>query len=106
MKYRLKKDLPFAKAGEIVDVNDEADLWTVRPLDAKKDYPVCDIPENAKEEWIEEVKPREWYEVEIYEPILGWRTVLGRFDTAQEAKIFACSDQRNARFIKVREVIE
>lgn len=94
MKYRLKKDLPFAKVGKIVDVNYVADLWTVRPLDAKKDYPVCDIPENAKEEWIEEVKPREWDVLVFNNKISSYGILL-----------FSSTDG-SVEQIKVREVLE
>lgn len=61
MKYRLKKDLPFAKAGEEIKVDDDCDIWTVRPLNIEIDCPLCDIPKETRDEWIEEVKPREWW---------------------------------------------
>lgn len=95
MKYRLKKDLPFAKAGEIVDVNDDTDIWTVRPLNAKIDCPLCDIPEDARDEWIEEVKPREWWIS---------KTVLTDFANEDEEKIYAFETRKD--LIKIREVIE
>ena len=52
MKYILKKDLPFAKAGEIVDFLDGT-------IEAKSCQ--CDVPSLFVNIWIEEVKPREVY---------------------------------------------
>ena len=63
MKYRLKKDLPFAKAGTELVLKGED---RIRPSGAEE-YLICiteDLPRLIKEGWIEEVKPREW---EVYE---------------------------------------
>lgn len=97
MKYILKKDLPFAKAGDIIAVNDESNIWTVRPISAEIDCPLCDIPEDAIDEWIEEVKPRELY-VELF------RHNLNPSDVATDRELL----REDAKFtiIKVREVIE
>ena len=55
MKYILKKDLPFAKAGETISylVNDG--------LTIRINNRYCDICLANKDEWIEEVKPRTFY---------------------------------------------
>ena len=97
MKHRLKKDLPFAKAGEEIKVNDDCDIWTVRPLNIEIDCPLCDIPKETRDEWIEEVKPREFY-VELYKDSLKPSDVSDNINYLRE----------DARFtiIKVREVIE
>jgi len=93
-KYRLLKDLPFAKAGAEVGVElaisvrgkDNFLTWIGDPKD---------LESLIDEGWIEEVKPREFYIV---------------FD--KNSKILgAIDDQRTTflgahRFIKVREVLE
>ena len=52
MKYILKKDLPFAKAGAIINhiVNDG--------LTIQVNNRYCDICLANKDEWIEPIKPR------------------------------------------------
>jgi hypothetical protein len=81
MKYRLKKDLPFAKAGSPVTGNSgealspemqayiEKQYFTTNFMLAvpeqflvnKKYYYIGSCEELLQEGWIEEVKPREWY---------------------------------------------
>ena len=52
MKYRLKKDLPFAKVGYPVEKRRD-EYYVGAFLIGTEDYDMT--------EWIEEVKPREWY---------------------------------------------
>ena len=94
MKYRLKKDLPFAKAGTEVALNYDSNIWTVRPLTTKIDCPLCDIPEDVRNEWIEEVKPREW-------EVILWNNEISSKDI-----IMSPSAHDALKYIKVREVIE
>lgn len=85
MKYRLKRDLPFAKAGTIVqnylgnqDFNINVDtmstqVWVKPLIDFIKLCPPSLLENNKNliyvgsfgflltEGWIEEVKPREWW---------------------------------------------
>ena len=60
MKYKLKRDLPFAKAGKEV-FEDDASFY----IEAEVGIIWCfaEIKDRHKlisEGWIEEVKPREW----------------------------------------------
>ena len=64
MKYRLKKDLPFAKAGaKIKPPQDEGCAYDVENING--DWWCIgyeeELPKLISEGWIEEVKPREWY---------------------------------------------
>ena len=119
MKYKLKRDLPFAKAGvpvmasrgndlreglqvyiakAYVDKNfvDRATLEFSEQFDGKQFY-IGGFDGLIKEGWIEEVKPREWWQVD---------TETGRFNTKQEADEWI---KRSLTFpfkaVKVREVI-
>jgi len=58
-KYILKKDLPFAKAGEEVKIINEG-----KAIEAKGCQ--CDIPDLFLNDWIEETKPRE-FRIAVYE---------------------------------------
>jgi len=61
MKYRLKKDLPFAKAGEPVETYGEL----IRVIDSSTKlgweigFVFFDLPRLIEEGWIEEVKHEE-----------------------------------------------
>ena len=66
MKYCLKKDLPFTKAGAEVFVNDSA-IWIevkgepyCRNLQQYREPIEEELQRLISEGWIEEVKPREW----------------------------------------------
>ena len=60
MKYKLKRDLPFAKAGDNVEVNPGGCIpfanYSSGTFSTSEEY----IDKLIKEGWIEEVKPREW----------------------------------------------
>lgn len=99
MKYKLLKDQPLAKAGKVITTEDEIAVYLGY-------YFVKNgLQTLISEGWIEEVQPREWYEVEIiFEG--EWTGVGYRYKSEQDARTaitkFAC----DARFIKVREVLE
>jgi len=103
MKYKLKRDLPFAKAGKEVKVNPTGCIpfinYSSGEFATTEEY----VDKLLSEGWIEEVKPREWWEIE--------RTDVGfyyddRFGSYEEAEGIRNSHYKNSRIIKVREVIE
>jgi len=55
---------------------------------------------------VKEVKPREWYEVEVQTHNGDWVNWSTRFGDEQRARDAACNWAGKARFIKVREVME
>ncbi len=61
MKYRLKKDLPFAKAGAEVHLFPENLLYKRLALFNDGTYPYCIVGSDEIDLWIEEIKPREFY---------------------------------------------
>lgn len=107
MKYRLKKDLPFAKAGDLI-YNYEGNLFNsegnfdcfvrvdkaIFPavyLYPKNNMAFIGDKRDLMGEWIEEAKPREW-DISIINGIIPtWYT------TDADAKI---------EKIKVREVLD
>ena len=119
MKYKLKRDLPFAKAGSVILYSEnrkefDGSLGSVSDMmsvETDKGYLSQWVEIGAKdnllsEGWIEEVKPREWYEVEVQTHNGDWVNWSTRFGDEQRARDAACNWAGNARFIKVREVIE
>ncbi len=108
MKYKLKKDLPFAKAGDNTVQVEKHSLnseFLVKYADANNKYYSCVIPLNNAHLWIEEVKPREWYELIDKEDTM--RHSL-RFKTYAEAKQVAKGSNlfpEELEVIKVREVL-
>jgi len=95
MKYRLKKDLPFAKAGIIINVAncDHRDsTWSIfnRTLFASK----SDIKDLISDGWIEEVKPMEF------------NLVVDDFGRVYGEALPGESIPLISRVIKVREVID
>ena len=112
MKYILKKDLPFAKAG-IISQDFDGDkiifgnIGTEFESDNKKfmlseDYWFykLHIPQLISEGWIEEVKPREFY---LYDDQLAGEKIW--YNTIEEAKE-DLARWAHKKVIKVREVIE
>lgn len=104
MKYKLKKDLPFAKAGTEIWVDNTLSGW----IDAKIYEPQCGRKEYRVDKimlgtitnlliegWIEEVKPREWEVNEWMGDIYNKGSI-----------IMTTADQIQPKRIKVREVIE
>ena len=61
-KHLLKKDLPFAKAGAEIKIvqNLLSDKFISIYLPGKGN-PQCYIPFSEKDDWIEEIKPREFF---------------------------------------------
>ena len=99
MKYRLKKDLPFAKAGTMID-----DILHCRGISTLSYIEIgncrCELDANKINifDWIEEIKPREWW-VNLYNIGEG-----GIFKTKEAANTVASSGR--TEIIKVREVLE
>jgi len=59
MKYKLKRELPFAKAGERITIDRINEKYSeIEKLGGNGLY--CQILHKDFDEWIEEVKPREF----------------------------------------------
>ena len=103
MKYKLKRDLPFAKAGEEV-FEDDTNFY----IEAEVGIIWCfaEIKDKQKlifEGWIEEVKPREWWEIERTDVSFHYDD---RFRSYEDAEDVRNSTYKNSRIIKVQEVME
>ncbi len=98
MKYRLKKDLPFAKAGEEVYLKPEDLLYKRIALFDRTTYPYCLIVNDKIDFWIEGIKPREWW-VNLYDVGEG-----GIFRTKETADKVASLGRKE--IIKVIEVLK
>jgi len=96
MKYRLKKDLPFAKAGEIVNYKDLGG----DAINIELNGLCCYIPNIVKGFWIEEVKPREWWVTEHRDHSAG---IVRRISASKEEEPECIVT--NCEQIKVREVL-
>jgi len=112
MEYKLKKDLPFAKVGDgnklIMSDKDcfltDKDGWN-HPLCFGQELFKDGVQRLLNEGWVEEVKPREWYEI-IYKDQhyrVSDHPAFNDLETAQE-EAKHCS--KDLEVIKVREVIE
>ena len=96
MKYRLKKDLPFAKAGAEVKLVNEGKAIEYNGYQ-------CDIY-DLREGWIEQIKPREWYELDWSEL---WNRADEKFSTKEYAEKYVDALKlKNCKIIKVREVLD
>src|SRR5574343_50077 len=104
MKYRLKKDLPFAKAGNIIE-RIEISNTAMRSYDVVNHKEIriwlneeSDNDHLINEGWIEEIKPREFY---LFDDTQSSEKIF--YNTIEEAKAdlaqWAVKD-----LIKVREV--
>ena len=116
-KYRLKKDLAFAKAGaEVRFFTDlENEIESVDISDDRIEITNMSSKRLLDEGWVEEVKeykcaePREWYEIE-FDNSLEWIVAHNtyRYDTLKKAQEvlerIPCKDDMPYRIIKVREV--
>ena len=110
MKYRLKKDLPFADAGTEVWIDNTWTAW----IDANVYAPNYGVTEFetrkvmlgksstlVAEGWIEEVKPREWW-LEVTPEQVYVRVInLDMLGNPRE-KLFSSGSE----LVKVREVID
>ena len=103
MKYILKKDLPFAKAGSEVTKeklyvpNDPRECYLVDTYWGQR-YVIGFVHDILTESFIEEVKPREW-----------WVRILDENHieiTKNEIELAGWSFDRLSKIIKVREVIQ
>ena len=99
MKYRIKREIPFAKQGVVLHINENHLLCNEQG--AYIGYNEDDIAELLKDGWIEEVRePREWYLTEYG----GCNSYIGYiYNTKESAE--KCGLE-NYRIIKVREVEE
>lgn len=90
MRYRLKKELPFAKAGDEIHIGeciytDDMEAWAIGERG--------DLKKLIEDGWIEEVKPREWW---VGEQVLMNEDITNtNYDPPEGIK-----------YIKVLEVIE
>ena len=96
MNFRLKKDLPFAKAGDAIDKirssSGTEELSYVQIGNCK-----CQIPDRVNIfDWIEEVKPREWYIINCPDPFY----LFSEKEMKDNLK-----EKPSLKFIKVCEVI-
>jgi len=102
MKYKLKRDLPFAKAGSVILYSEnrkefDGSLGSVSDMmsvETNKGYLSQWVEIGAKdnllsEGWIEEVKPREYYIYDCPECVTAYR-----------------EQWESGSLIKVREVME
>lgn len=92
MKYRLKKDLPFAKAGTEVDFNKIDNI-----IYSKTTNDLCSGNREYIDDWIEEVKPREFM-INIDN-----QTICNAYYAYPTER---CKGLDLKGYIKVREVIE
>jgi len=60
MKYKLKKDLPFAKAGAEVIIGTAGSIDLCQYNNGKVNIAENHIEHLVNEGWIEEIKPREF----------------------------------------------
>ena len=117
-KYRLLKDLPYAKKGTEVRFNEnrifvqrgethlEACIDALNFCGPNPELIQKELQRLIDEGWIEEVKPREWYEVERLMPNGIWAYESNRYDTEEDAISDYSGDKTKLRVIKVREVLE
>lgn len=102
IKYKLKKDLPFAKAGtvikDILHCRGTSTLSYIEIGDCK-----CELDANKINifDWIEEIKPREFWVTEHKNDQVG---VVNRLSICKE-KPDECP-VTNCETIKVREIVE
>ena len=97
MKYKLKKDLPFVKAGELLSFTEQTIcIHTHRTF--KYYFDRSELQNLISEGWIEEVKPREIW-INLYEN--------NQYGQAHLTKNEAISiGGGNKRIIKFREVLD
>ena len=106
MKYKLKKDLPMAKAGQEIHIVEQSnnycfnmEIWD----DAVVRIWYSDLGKLIADGWIEEVKPREWYcLLNTFNNVIGYGNVNKTI-----CKDFAEKELRkeNRTIIKVTEVL-
>ena len=107
MKYKLKKDLPFAKAGQTIAFTPS--LLHITTLGIRKNYLFDrdDLNELIKDGWIEEIKPRESWTIKDnnYE-FLNQTYLYGSYSEAERAFSLHKLSSPRYEIIKVREVLE
>jgi len=101
MEYKLKCDLPLAKAGTPINFfgNGSSDKINIEVAeDGTLKIWITDI--TRINEWVEEVKPREWWEMDCESP-------SPKFRSKSEVELFIKNNHYlTFKPIKVREVIE
>lgn len=96
MKYKLKKDLPFAKAGAEVRKDDylDSDSQTCFACGVYRFW----VHKDVMGEWLEEVKPREFWIADYY-------NYQGKvFYSKESAELSSNSNLKEV--IKVREELQ
>ena len=104
MKYRLKKDLPFAKVGEVIDMGICGTFENIHLRPNKTgECRQNNLKMMRQDGWIEEIKPREWWVVRRYN--VG---IVSGFDSESLAVSYVnqTNDSPKYQIIKVREVLE
>jgi len=97
MKYKLKKDLPFAQAGEQARCFYGSSVFSITYRMDSVDFNLTSeeyIDKLIRDGWIEEVKPREWYISE---------TVVRDYGRERKESFFK---HDRSDLVKVREVTE
>ncbi len=101
IKYRLKKDLPFAKAGAEVTIGVASSIGLYQYDNGKVNVAENQIEHLVNEGWIEEIKPREF---ELHFDETGTITYI------VENNLIICNNGQSnldsVKLIKVREVLE
>lgn len=113
MKYVLKKDLPFAEKGATVRISCNHPMISMS-FQTLNDEKIIDINLQCEEQiailvamgWIEEVKPRVWWEVEYKKEDGSWSHLGIRYGNPDAAHHAAMEFKGKGRYIKVCEVIE
>jgi len=103
MKYKLKKDLPFAQAGEQARCFYGSSVFSITYRMDSVDFNLTSeeyIDKLIRDGWIEEVKPREWV-LEIDTSLCGEVSHAVRPANAKGRML-----HKDSEIIKVREVIE
>lgn len=100
MQYKLKKDLPFAKAGSIVDEVQHRKGAPFSPSLIRVGDLRCQLNANLTDifDWIEEVKPREYW-IGLNDGLLTQECIADNKEAFDFKKSFT-------EIIKVREVLE
>jgi len=96
---KLKKDLPFAKAGTECHIDFEDDIYIETYLDYHRDGKVYLGSKEylLSKDWIEEEKPREIW-VNVYEGNLSLT-----YNSKKAAKLMAGDKAKTIKFIEVKE---
>ena len=107
MKYRLKRDLPFAKAGETVYAEEYGISVCDKRIDQLPNYRHtqdqvdAEVQRLISEGWIEEVKPREIWVNEYADKLVS--NMYYDKKTAEDSAHYFSGYIRTVKFIEVVE---